>query len=136
MRIEYFAEGATECPLILIYGDSCIEANVLRQAVNNLANGTKISFALHDLPGFETIDQCQVLALAGLEDTGARETDLSNIFEWTLRPESWAHVADMIDPFCASVGETKTAYMRITPIISTLRRCPALHRLVKGHISA
>ena len=116
MRIEYFAEGATECPLILIYGDSCTEANALRQAVNNLANKTNTSFALHDLPGFEAIDQCQVLAKAGLEDIGARETDSSNMFEWTLCPESWVHVADLIEPFCALTGETGTRFQYLDEI--------------------
>jgi hypothetical protein len=128
MKIEYFAEGAIDCPLVLIYGDSCTEADTLRQAVNELADGTNTSFFLHDLPGFEAIDQCQVLAVADLEDIGARETDLPDMFEWTLRPESWAHVADLIEPFCALTGETGTRFQyldeigTISILISTNRR--------------
>ena len=127
MRIEYFAKGATDCPLILIYGDSLTGANALHQAVNNLAERTTTSFSLHNLPGFEAIDQCQVLAVAGSENIGARETDLSNVFEWTLRPEAWTHIADLIEPFCALARETGTRFQyldevgTISILISTSR---------------
>ena len=110
MRIEYFAKSAIDCPLILIYGDSLMEADVLRQAVNDLADGTNTSLAIHSLPGFEVVDQCQVLTVAGLEDIGVRETSLSSMFEWTLRPESWAYVADLIKPFCAPTEEMRTRF--------------------------
>ncbi len=110
MRIEYFAKGAIDCPLILIYGDNRTEANVLRQAVIDLADGINTSLAIHNLPGFEAVDQCQVLAVAGLEDIGVRETALSGMFEWTLRPESWVYVADLIKPFCALTEETRIRF--------------------------
>ena len=56
MKIEYLNDECSDCPLIRIYGN---EPNLIKHLVDifdELYQGEKTIFALHDLAGFNAID--------------------------------------------------------------------------------
>jgi hypothetical protein len=100
MKVEYFAEGSDDCPLVLLYGADPKETIVLAKALNALSKSGKASLPIHDLPGISSVDGCQLFAALGSDDVGVTKIQDSNVFECSLRAESWQDVIELLEPFC------------------------------------
>jgi hypothetical protein len=99
MKIEYFADGAVDCPLILIYGNDPTGALNLRLALERLANGLVDSLAIHELPGYFSVGDCKLFAKVGSSDIGVWRTGKGPAFVCTLQKQTWFEVLDLLEPF-------------------------------------
>ncbi|MCB8967447.1 MAG: hypothetical protein H6660_11190 [Ardenticatenaceae bacterium] len=99
MKIEYFAGDCSDCPLILIYGSEAVGARNLRLAIERLVVGLTSRLAIHEFPGYSSIDGCQLFASVGQVDLGVRQLGDGAIFECILRKDTWEEVMGLLDPF-------------------------------------
>jgi hypothetical protein len=102
MRVEYFDDGSDECPLILLYGVDPIDAETLSEALNELSESHESRLAIHELPGFSSVDGCQLFASPFQSDLGVKMIQSPNQFECFLRAHSWEIVVGLLEPFCSS----------------------------------
>ncbi len=98
MQIEYFADDCTDCPLILIYGDDPTGALNLRLVVERLALGLTNDVAIHEIPGYSSVDGCQFFVKTGPSDAGVCQVE-GLIFECTLRKDTWMDMVGLLEPF-------------------------------------
>jgi hypothetical protein len=101
MKIEYLEDGSPDCPLIRIYGSDGTGLRHLRAAIRDLISGAKDSIALHQLPGFEAVDGCELtLRVASTaRQKGVHQQTGALDFEWALSLPDWDTVAELIPPF-------------------------------------
>ena len=62
MKIEYLKEGSRDCPLIRIWGDEPDRVKDLKMHLEKLVEGKVREIALHHIIGFESVDQCTLMA--------------------------------------------------------------------------
>ncbi|MCB1615486.1 MAG: hypothetical protein KDI30_05680 [Pseudomonadales bacterium] len=102
MKLEYFADGNLDCPLILLYGvePECIK--LLQVELNKLIQGQISQLFIHDLPGFISVNNCQLFVSAGKRDIGVRNLAAANQFECILQVETLQQVIELLDPFATN----------------------------------
>src|SRR5262245_3832751 len=98
MRVEYFHEGSEDCPLILIWGSELPGWQAFRQGVLKLLSGEIKELPVHALPGFEPVDNCQLVAKLSNSDAGVRRTGDGNAFEYLLTKTWWDNNEGLIEP--------------------------------------
>jgi hypothetical protein len=81
---------------------------------------------VHELPGFESVDGCQLFFSAGAYDRGLTLISPPRTFELSIRPVWWDNIEGLLEPFCepGSVGFNDLDYgffSDIDLIISTDR---------------
>jgi hypothetical protein len=99
MVIEYIAEG-NQAPMVLIYGRDWEQCQTLCDTCGNLAEGRVKRAALHSLPGFECVSNCQLWAKVGDADRGIDVQQSGNVFECVLTAKNWARMAELLQPLC------------------------------------
>ncbi len=132
MKIEYFENGSIDTPLILIYGNDPTAVYKLREYLKNLKYWGG-SFAIDELPGFISVDDCKLIAKVDQEDLGVwRPNKKEPVFIWSQQKETWIEVADKLKPFtdprthiysggCLQYLTNPTRYTQIKLMISTRR---------------
>ena len=103
VKLEYIAEGSKDCPLIRLYSFDQQELLRLREAVAALSKETAQSISLHEQPGIEPINSCELTLRSGTRDLGVLKAGLLK-FECVLTPDTWECVKELIDPFFDSGG--------------------------------
>ena len=58
MKLEYFADGSADCPLIRLYNFTTAEAAQLLASVTDLASGGAERIDVHGLPYVESVGGC------------------------------------------------------------------------------
>lgn len=99
MKLEYLPEGSQDCPLIRIYGADLGAVAHLLKAFKALGLSQGAECAIHELPGMESVDGCELFARVGKEDKGAMRLEGHNIFDWVLSAETWLQVEGLTEPF-------------------------------------
>ena len=99
MKIEYFADGSLDCPLVLLFGPTTADICALSDVIHDLSQDRINRRAIHELPGFYGLDDCRLFASWGAADFGLKMIGSPNEFEWSLRPQSWETVAGLLEPF-------------------------------------
>jgi chaperone required for assembly of F1-ATPase len=100
VNIEYFADGAIDTPLILIYGDDPTGVEKLRLVLENLVNGLVDSVAFHEIPGYKSVDECKLFAQIDRDDLGIwRPNKKEPVFICSQQKETWIDVIDKLEPF-------------------------------------
>lgn len=102
MRVEYFADGSDECPLILLYGADPKDAATLSEAFHSLTKPGASLVAVHNLPGFSSVDGCRLFASRSEADRGVTMIQSPKQFDCFLRAESWENIVGLLEPFCNS----------------------------------
>jgi hypothetical protein len=102
MRVEYFANGSDECPLILLYGADSGDAITLSEAFNTLTTPGTTRVVVHNLPGFSSVAECRLFASHSEVDRGVTMIQSPNEFECVLSAESWENIVGLLEPFCDS----------------------------------
>ncbi len=123
MKIEYLHSGCSDCPLIRIYGNEPNLINRLIDICDRLYKGDTKTYAIHELAGFEPIDEIKLFFALGKKDIGIkRHKKYKNTFECVLANETWAQVADLARPLSehASSNETYFQWLDDTSNISLL----------------
>lgn len=109
MKLEFIPDGAVDTPLIRLYQLVDPELERLYAELSALASGAQGSITLHELPGIEAIDGCQLLLRVGSSDCGVKDWSLRQRssksrperkpFECILTPEGWDFVAQKVESF-------------------------------------
>ena len=99
MKVEFFADGSAESPLVLLYGPDPNDAATLSDALGGLAQSIVTGVAVHELPGFVSVDGCQLFASVARSDVGVKMVASPAVFDCALRRETWAHVVGLLEPF-------------------------------------
>ena len=100
MRLEYLADRSADCPLIRLYDFDSKQADVFRNYVLALADGSRDTVAVHELPLVESIEACRLVFKVSSGDRGVVKIGPQNRFDCLLTPASWRQVADLMEPFC------------------------------------
>lgn len=95
MDIEYFPETK----VLLIHGHEPKVVACLREQVAELAAERLTSFAVHELPGFRSVEGCQLFGERCTWDSGARPDPKPPIFRWRLTPLTWHNIEGLLEPF-------------------------------------
>jgi hypothetical protein len=107
MKIEYFDSAKKRESVLLIYGNEPKNVTTLRKVVHQLANEHLERFAIHELPGFEGVDGCELFFSLGRYDRGIVLLRQPRIFECSLRQVWWYNIDGLLEPFCESgTGES------------------------------
>jgi len=100
MRVEYFADGSVDCPLVLLYGADPTEATSLSRALRGLSASSESRLAIHELPGFSSVAGCRLFASCSGIDIGVKMIQPPNQFECFLGALSWENIVGLLEPFC------------------------------------
>ena len=120
MKLEYIADGSPYCPLIRLYEFTDIETSGLRTKVAELAQGSSISIALHDLNFVTPIGDCELILIVADDDQGILASDSDSLFMCMLSQETWEQIAGLIESFCKSGGLSGYQWLDETSDISLL----------------
>lgn len=101
MKIEYFEPDVEEQSTVLIYGNEPDRVSVLVEAVRSLVNKERQRFAVHELPGFDSVNECQLFFSAESSDRGAQLVGQPRVFECNIRPLWWENVEGLLELFCS-----------------------------------
>lgn len=99
MKIEYFDASDQDSAVILIYGNETKAVETLIAAVHALSQGSQDRVAVHQFPGFEGVDGCELFFAATRSDRGVWLTALPLSFECGIRPLWWENVLGLLEPF-------------------------------------
>jgi hypothetical protein len=103
MRLEYLPDGAPECPLIRLFDFNPVEAAALGVTIAALAAGRVERVAALELPDVAVVDGCELVLLARGWDQSIVQVGRA-VFECGFTPNTWNHVAGLIEPFAAGSG--------------------------------
>src|SRR2546429_508710 len=95
MGIEDFSEAKG----LLIHGHEPKAVAHFREGVADLAAERIDSFAVHELPGFRSVEGCQLFAQRDTSDYGTRPDREPPVFRCRLRPLTWHNIEGLIEPF-------------------------------------
>jgi hypothetical protein len=119
MKLQFLADGSPDCPLIRLYDFQAAESVRLKTLFERLANGSLGYVSLHQQPGIEPIDGCQLNLHVGKRDTGIVQT-AGSFFECSLSPERWSDVAALAEPFCEAARPNSYQWLNEDGEISLL----------------
>ena len=120
MKLEYIADGSPYCPLIRLYEFTDIETSGLRTKIAELAQGSSISIALHDLNFVTPIGDCELILIVADDDQGILASDSDSLFMCMLSQETWEQIAGLIESFCKSGALSGYQWLDETSDISLL----------------
>jgi len=99
MTLEFFQDGHADAPLLLLYGGGTEEVELLRKALQDVAQGRVRQLAVHNLPFVQSVGDCRLRAVLGKKDIGVVSSQPGD-FTWTLDEESWQWTDELLEPFC------------------------------------
>ena len=102
MKIEYFDSARKGESVLLIYGNEPENVTTLRKVVHQIANEQLERVAVHELPGFESVDGCELFFSLGPHDRGIVLLRQPRVFECRLRIVWWSNIEGLLEPFCES----------------------------------
>lgn len=117
MKIEFLKDGSDDCPLIRIFGNEPSSAARLAIAFRQLASGETKEIAIHEMPGFNSIGGCLLIAKIDHKNIGIQAID-DNAFECLLTPEGWERLAELVDPFTEKLEGVQYQWLDDTSEIS------------------
>jgi len=120
MKLEHIADGSPYCPLIHLYEFTDIETAGLRTKVAELAQGSSISIALHDLNFVTPIGDCELVLIVADDDQGILASDSDSLFMCMLSQKTWEQIAGLIESFSKSGGLSGYQWLDETSDISLL----------------
>ena len=130
IKLEYFAEGSQDCPLILIYGSDTVGALNLSLAIETAAAGLTNHIDVHTIPGYHSVNDCQLHLQISKREAQGVQMKQENYFVWELSAEECYDVIGLLEPFSnRNAGNTHehrhqflTQNGEITIIFSTNRQ--------------
>lgn len=100
MFIEYFPLGSKNRPVILLHGYEPEVVARLREQVAALAAERTQCVAVHEIPGFESVDGCRLFMKIGSSNEGTHSLRERQTFECQLQPIDWYNIEGLLEPFC------------------------------------
>lgn len=99
MKLEFLAEGSSDCPLIRLYDFDPTGAMRLREAFRSLSDGSRRNIPLHEEWWVEPIAACHLDLRLGVRDLGVVQR-LPTTFDCVLTADAWIEMVELTDPFC------------------------------------
>lgn len=99
MKLEFVRAGSPDCPLLRLYDFDPAEARQLQHTVLRLVRKSDEKISLHQQPGIQPLEGCELTLLRADNVQGVRET-AEGKFEWVYTIDGWLEVAGLIQPFC------------------------------------
>ena len=122
MKLRYLPVSGVGPVLLFEYADP-VSARALITALEPLGDGQTSPVRLDAIPEIESVDGCQLIALASSSAAEA-PPDVTS-FLWCLKPVQWQSVAGLIEPFAAETSASGPRHQYLgqagpaTVIIST-----------------
>ena len=69
------------------------------------------SIALHELPGFESVENCGLHLRLDDCNAGVHQIGNANEFEWLLTRDSWDTICGLLEPFCVSKAQSRHQWL-------------------------
>ena len=101
MKIEYLNADQPPLPLVRLFDFQPEEAMALRDACNDLANGRKPEFGVHEQPWVEPINGCCLFWRASNKDVGVRVPPPHQPLVLEYSAEAWREVEGKLEYFTA-----------------------------------
>ena len=115
MKLEFFADGSPDGPLLLLYGKAPDTVRALARELGALKGG---QLELETFPGIEAVGGCRVVAKVTRRDLGIRQVGPTS-FVWELSPAGWEQAIGLMEPFTeGSSGDGFQWLLRNAPDIS------------------
>jgi hypothetical protein len=113
MRLEYLEDPDSQRPPVLLaYGNDPAEAVVLRRTVEQLAAGNNREVRVDQLPGFQGVDGCSLVASVGSADSGVEPVEGSDrAFLCALSAAGWERVSGLLEPFGNDIKPNRFQYL-------------------------
>ena len=99
MKIEYLDGDKSPLPLVRLFEFKAEEINVLRDACNDLANGRKSEFAVHEQPWTLPVNGCRFIWKASKKDIGVRRPGSNQPLVLEFSEDAWREVAGKLSRF-------------------------------------
>jgi len=119
MKMEYLADGHSNCPLIRLYDFDLADAKRLREAFRCLAAGSRESLPLHQEWWIEPLEDCALDLRRGTRDLGVVERAPSR-FECVATDKGWTRMSSLTDPFCQPVMKESCTWLNRAGEVSLL----------------
>jgi hypothetical protein len=125
IQIEFFPD-AEENGLILLHGNDPQAARRLQEQVASLTSKQVQHVAIHEIPGFESVDGCRLYFTVGQSDFDTLPLRAKNEFSCELDSISWENIVGVLEPFTERMDHDgfqwlDSSYGGIAIIISTFR---------------
>jgi hypothetical protein len=104
MKVEFLEEGSPDCPLLRLFDYRTDEVKRLCEVCDQLAEGKRVEFVLHDQPWVEAIRGCRFLWRISKKDVGVRLPAPGEPFVLEFSDEVWREVQDKLRPFADGSG--------------------------------
>jgi hypothetical protein len=99
MKIEYLNGDQPPLPLVRLYDFRSEEVNALRDACNDLADGRKSEFAVHEQPWAQSVNGCRFIWRASQKDVGVRVPAPHQPLVLEYSDEAWREVEGKLSQF-------------------------------------
>ena len=99
MKLELFPQSKSK-PVLLLYDGTPEDVTALQVAFYCLSDGTNEEIAIHMLPGFVSVNGCELLVGVNRTNKGVNERS-DNHFTWHLTADRWRDIAEMVENFKA-----------------------------------
>ena len=99
MRLEYFANGCQDCPLILIYGAEETRALSLSQALSQIATGAANFVDVQVMANFDTVNGCNLRIQNSKHEANGVQMTEENSFIWALTADECEDKIGLLEPF-------------------------------------
>ncbi len=100
-RIDFFQDGAPECPILQLSGTGTELTTALADKIRSLGEGDIHQFALQQLIGFENCPGPAFYCRASNVDTGITNLEIDDAFACSLTRERWSQIFEWLRPFCS-----------------------------------
>ena len=104
MKLEYLADGSSDCPLVRLYAFTPAEAGELLTAVTGLASGVAELVEIQELPFVETVGGCRLSLVRRSWDQAIIRKPGPCSFECAFTAGTWDNVARLVAPFAENAG--------------------------------
>ena len=111
MPLEFIADVSD--PVILMYSSHLVHWQVFHSGILDLMQGKIESFGVHQLPGWEGVGGCRLLAKRSTRDSGLWRVGDAE-FECSLTPLWWHNCEGLVDAFMNNGGWSGDRRMYVT----------------------
>src|ERR1700739_3365859 len=119
MKLEFLADGHSNCPLIRLYDFDLADAKRLREAFRCLASGSRQDLPLHQEWWIDPLEDCALDLRRGPRDLVVVERAPSR-FEGVATENSWTQMASLIEPCCQTKMRESCIWLNRSGEISLL----------------
>lgn len=140
LKVDFFADGSEDCPILQISGTNLETSRELFHAIRPMRDSLVGSFALHEVQGFEDCGNPEFIFAMSGTDIGVERCPQTEGFRCSLSFEGWTLVEDLLASFCRrnstatgyqwlnESSDISLLYSKRSACASSLQRCMGVRR--------